>query len=86
MNKTGDTKGLWRVSGMGVELVGAILGMMFIGWLIDRWQGTAPRWLTIGALVGLVGGGLNFIRKALALNKAATEQYKRDHQRPHSRP
>lgn len=70
---------MWRISGMGLELVGGMLGMMAIGWFLDRWQGTSPRWTTVGAVVGLVAGGVNFIRKALALNRAEVAKYRRSH-------
>lgn len=38
-------------------LVGAILGLGFIGWLLDRHFGTAPAWLLTGLLLG-AGVGL----------------------------
>lgn len=78
-SRQSEATALWRISGMGFELLGAVLGMMLIGWLVDRWQGSSPRWTTVGAIAGLIGGGVNFIRKALALNKAAAAKYRREH-------
>ncbi len=66
---------------MGVELSGSIIGMVLLGWGLDRWLGTSPRWTLIGAGIGVLGGGYNFIRAALRMNKEATSAYKRDH--PH---
>lgn len=77
-----DTRPLWRISGLGLELTSAILGMLLVGWILDRWLGTSPRWATVGAVVGVLGGGYNFMRRALALNRKAAEAYQREHQRP----
>jgi F0F1-type ATP synthase assembly protein I len=41
---------------MSMELIGAILTWTGIGWLIDRWLGTPPWFLVIGALVGNFAG------------------------------
>ncbi|MHC4415768.1 MAG: AtpZ/AtpI family protein [Planctomycetota bacterium] len=40
-----------------------------IGWLIDRGLGTAPRWLTIGGLAGIVVGMTSFLRAAFRLSR-----------------
>lgn len=66
---------------MGVELAGSIIGMVLLGWGLDHWLGTSPRWTLIGAGVGVLGGGYNFIRAALRMNKEATSAYKREY--PH---
>lgn len=41
---------------MGVELLAATLTWAALGWLLDRWLGTAPWFLAIGALVGNAAG------------------------------
>ena len=46
-------------------LVGAVLGLGFIGWLLDRHFGTAPRWLLAGLLLGTVVGLYGLARVAL---------------------
>jgi F0F1-type ATP synthase assembly protein I len=61
---------MMRVAGIVGEFSAAIIGGFVLGWLIDRWAGTSPRWTAILAGVGIVGGGYNFIRRAMALNKA----------------
>lgn len=68
---------LWRISGMGAELAGGIIGMGLIGWLLDQWWGTYPKATLVGAIVGILGGGLNFIRAALALNREETARRER---------
>jgi len=64
----------WRISGLGMEFFGSIAGMGFVGWLIDGWAGTGPRWLMIGLIVGMIGGGANLYRRAVALNRRAGEK------------
>jgi F0F1-type ATP synthase assembly protein I len=41
---------------MGAELVSAVLLWAGLGWLLDRWLGTDPWFLAIGALVGNAAG------------------------------
>ena len=44
------------------QLVGGPLGGLIVGWLLDRWLGTAP-WLMLGLMfVGFAGGFINVIR------------------------
>ncbi len=69
-----DTTALWKVSGLGMELTASIGGMMLLGWLIDSWAGTGNRWMLILGLVGLIGGGYNFIRGALRYQKQAAKE------------
>lgn len=71
------TQHMLRVGGIVGEFSAAILGAVLLGWLIDRWAGTSPRWTAILAGVGILGGGYNFIRRALALNRADSAGGKR---------
>jgi F0F1-type ATP synthase assembly protein I len=41
---------------IGAELVSAVLIWAFAGYWVDRWLGTAPWFLVIGALVGNAAG------------------------------
>lgn len=41
---------------LGVEFVGAVLVSTFIGWLIDRFAGTAPWAMVVFLLLGFVTG------------------------------
>jgi ATP synthase protein I len=45
-----------EASVMGVELMAAVLTWAGVGWLVDRWLGTDPWFLAIGALVGNAAG------------------------------
>ena len=70
---------LWALSGLGAELFGGIAGMGLLGWAIDRFVvGSGTTWLLVCLIVGIIGGGANFIRQALALNRKAAAEYKRD--------
>ena len=44
------------------QLIGGPLGGAIVGWLLDRWFGTAP-WVMLGLMfVGFAGGFINVIR------------------------
>jgi len=55
-HRRGVLRGLDQSSVMGVELITATLTWAGIGWLIDRWLGTDPWFLAIGALLGNAAG------------------------------
>ena len=57
---------------MGVEFAGSIAAGALIGWLFDQWLNSAPRGVTIGAILGILGGGLNFVRQAVQISRAST--------------
>lgn len=71
---------LWQYSSMGLELAGAIVGLTLLGYWADRHFGTTPRWLLVGAGLGIVGGFYNFIREALELSRRqeATQRRRRN--------
>lgn len=74
---------MWKLSGLGMEFAAGIIGMAGLGWAIDKWalKSGGHTALLICAGIGIVGGGYNFIRRALALNKEAAAAYKAAH--PH---
>jgi ATP synthase protein I len=55
-HRRGALRGLDQSSVMGVELIAATLTWAGAGWLLDRWLGTEPWFLAIGALVGNAAG------------------------------
>jgi ATP synthase protein I len=55
-HRRGTMRGLDQSSVMGVELLTATLTWAGIGWLVDRWLGTAPWFLAIGAILGNAAG------------------------------
>lgn len=60
---------LVRLSGLGIELAAAISGFTLAGYFWDRYFGTGPWGLLIGALLGLVGGMYNLIRQSLSATR-----------------
>lgn len=50
---------------IGVEFVGAVLVGAFLGWLLDRWLGTAPWLLIVFFLLGFATG----VRRAMQTSK-----------------
>lgn len=68
-----EMRRLWGIGGMGLELAGSIVVLGFIGWAVDRWAGTSPVWTLVGAGIGLIGGGYNFLRRARAMSRAAAQ-------------
>ncbi|TVQ31023.1 MAG: AtpZ/AtpI family protein [Phycisphaeraceae bacterium] len=69
---------LWRLSGIGLELVGSVGVMMLLGWLVDRWLGTAPWLLVSGAVVGVLLGLYNVIREVQKIAHTETEGRRRE--------
>ncbi len=55
-----------RLSGIGVEYAGAVVGFSLVGvWVDSHWQ-TKPWGVLIGVALGLVGATYNLIRTSLA--------------------
>jgi F0F1-type ATP synthase assembly protein I len=70
---------VWRLSGMGLTLLGYIVAAAVLGYLLDLWWGTSP-WATIaGAGLGTLWGMVDFIRQALKASGDASREYQRDH-------
>lgn len=65
-----EMRRLWGVGGMGLELAGVIAILALIGWAVDRKFGVSPMWTLVGAGIGFVGGGYNFIRRVRAMSRA----------------
>ncbi|HEX9692798.1 MAG TPA: AtpZ/AtpI family protein [Gemmatimonadales bacterium] len=42
----------YRLSGLGCMFAASVLTSVGIGWLLDRWLGTLPLFMIIGALSG----------------------------------
>ena len=78
----GDRDGWRDVVGpyltMGMELAIAVVGMFFIGRWIDGHWGTEPWGMYAGLFLGVVGGFIRFIRRALALGASEDAQQEKD--------
>ena len=59
-------RAIWsRLAGIGFEFAAAVGGFTFAGCLWDRYFGTGPGELLIGAILGLIGGMYNLIRQTM---------------------
>jgi len=70
---------VWKLSGMGFEFIAGVVGLGFVGWMVDRWRGSPPLWTLVGVGVGMIGGGYNFIKQAFQAEKMAQAAYRRAH-------
>jgi F0F1-type ATP synthase assembly protein I len=59
------------VSGLGFVLFASIGGGYFLGWLVDRWLGTAPIFGLILAGLGMVGGLIEILQIMKRVEKRA---------------
>jgi ATP synthase protein I len=46
---------------LGWTFLGAIVVWGGLGYLLDRWLGTEPWWLTVGSLVGIAAGFIHLV-------------------------
>lgn len=53
---------------LGLEVSSQVLAGALLGWLFDKWQGTAPKGITYGAVAGIIFGMWSLVRGALKLN------------------
>jgi hypothetical protein len=60
-----DNKEAIRLWSLGLNFVGGVAGGLLLGYLVDRWQGTNPWGVLVGAGIGLVGGMWGLIREGL---------------------
>lgn len=59
------------VSGLGFVLFASIGGGYFLGWLMDRWLGTAPIFGLVLAGLGLEGGLIEILQIMKRVEKRA---------------
>ena len=56
--------GWYRMAGVGIEFIVAVALFAGIGYAIDRWRGTSPWGVLIGAAIGFAVGLRAMIRAA----------------------
>lgn len=59
----------WRAIGIGLDFAAMVAGGCVLGFAVDAWRGTFPRWTTIGGIVGIVSGGWTAVRLSVRLNR-----------------
>lgn len=62
---------LARVFAIGMDFVYGVAGCALLGWLADWYFKTTPRWLVVGAVVGLIVAMYRFIREGLKLSRGS---------------
>jgi F0F1-type ATP synthase assembly protein I len=62
-----------RLSGLGFELVAAILGFTLVGYLWDGHFKTSPWGTLTGVVLGLIGGTYNMIRRLQTVTRSDRE-------------
>lgn len=60
-------------SSVGFDFAAAVAGLTLIGWAFDRFQGTEPWGLLIGACLGIVGGLYNSLKAAGVIGKKSDD-------------
>ncbi|HEY0515300.1 MAG TPA: AtpZ/AtpI family protein [Thermoanaerobaculia bacterium] len=66
-----------RLSGLGFEFVGAVVGLTLAGYWWDGHFGTGPWGILIGLFLGLVGGTYNLIRQSMLASRASGREIKK---------
>ena len=61
----GGARSPWSYFGLGFEIVVPMLLGIYGGWRLDRWLGTEPWLLLVGALLGMAAGFTAFFRSVL---------------------
>lgn len=69
-----SVSGSLRYASMGIELAASIVGLTLVGYWVDHHFGTGRVGLTVGAVLGIVGGMYNFIRQALDMSSAVGDR------------
>lgn len=66
---------------MGLEFAAGMIGMTALGIVLHKVVGW-PRWVVVAcAVVGIIGGGYNFLRQATRLSREEAARYRREHPR-----
>lgn len=76
--KSPSSLGAAWLAGVGFELAGAVGGLCLLGYWIDRKFDTSPWFLISGAIIGIVGGLYNVVRKSLLASIAERDRRKKD--------
>ena len=72
MSADDDKEEINRKSGLAyaaaLSLFAAVVAGLILGWLLDRWLGTAPWLLVTGIVLGAAAGFYEFIRQTSKLS------------------
>ena len=73
-NPQAEQARMMRLLGVGITFGAELIAGLAIGWLLDEWLDTGHLFLIIGTLMGLVVGGIGFIRSAMKATRAAARR------------
>ncbi len=59
----------WQMAGLGFEVASMVVGAAALGWLFDRWRGTAPNGVLYFSLVGIAVALFSLVKGTLKLNR-----------------
>lgn len=59
-----------RMFAIGMDFAYGVIGCAALGWAADWWLKTSPRWLLVGALLGVVVAMYRFIREGLKVARS----------------
>jgi ATP synthase protein I len=70
----GDRSGMAIGLRLSAELIAGLLFGLGVGWLLDRWLGTAPWLLLVFMLLGIAAGIMNVIRTGNRANEPTEKE------------
>ncbi len=59
----------WQMAGLGFQASSEAIAGAGLGWLFDRWRGTGPTGVLVGASIGIVVGLFTLVRRSMQLNR-----------------
>lgn len=65
--RSAAVRDIGKAFGLAINFIASVIVLTVIGWLVDRWQNTAPTFLLVGLGVGLVVGFWQFVREAIKM-------------------
>ncbi len=68
--------------GLGIEIMISMVFFVVLGYFADRWLGTAPWLLIVGALLSLVATGVTLYRTVRELDAASARKRKKGGEEP----
>lgn len=74
-NLAGEIRVGWKMAAIGMEIASVVAAGALLGWGFDKWQGTDPKGITIGAIIGIIVGMWTLIYNTLKLNRQLDRQH-----------
>ena len=65
----------WRMAGLGMEVSFQVAAGALLGWGFDQWQGTTPKGIMTGSIIGIVVAMWSLVRGSLKMNRMLDQQH-----------